>query len=148
MLPCPELRPVTRAAGPVPDSVPLVVQAAAVVATVVLALLAVLQAGLAAGRPWGRLAWGGQHEVLPSRLRVGSGISIVLYALFAAVILTAADLLGVLPQGVADVGIWVLTGYFVLGVVMNGVSRSRLERAVMTPTSLVLALCCLLVALN
>jgi hypothetical protein len=129
-------------------SVLAVTQTAAVVATAVLAGLAVLQAGLAAGRPWGRLAWGGQHEVLPPGLRRGSVVSIVIYALFAAVILTAADLVGVLPRGVADVGIWVLTGYFLLGVVTNGISRSRLERAVMTPVSLVLALCCLAIALG
>ncbi len=129
-------------------SVPVVVQAAAVVATAVLAALAVMQVGLAAGRPWGRLAWGGRHEVLPTRLRIGSAVSIPLYALFAAVVLTAADLLAVPPRAVADVGIWVLTGYFVLGVVVNGISRSRPERAVMTPTSLLLAVCCLAVALG
>ncbi len=117
-------------------------------ATAVLTALAALQAGLAAGRPWGRLAWGGQHEVLPSRLRVGSAVSIVLYAGFAAVLLTAARLLGLLPEGFADVAVWVLTGYFALGVVVNGISRSRPERAVMTPVSLVLAVCSLVVAIG
>ena len=112
-------------------------QAAAVLATTILAALAMMPAGRAAGRPWGRLAWGGQHAVLPTRLRIGSAVSIVLYALFAAVILTGAEVL-----------IWVLTGYFVLGVVVNGISRSRAERAVMTPVSLVLAACCLLIAVG
>ncbi len=125
-----------------------VITAAAVLATAVLASLALLQAGLAAGRPWGRLAWGGGHEVLPSRLRVASAASIVLYASFAAVLLTAARLLGLLPEGFADVGAWVLTGYFALGVVVNGISRSRPERVVMTPVSLVLAASSLVVALG
>jgi hypothetical protein len=125
-----------------------VVGAAAVVATVILGGLAVFQAGLAAGRPWGRLAWGGQHRILPTRLRIGSAVSIVLYAFIAAVILTAAGLVRLLPRGFSDVAIWVLTGYFALGVVLNGISRSRAERAVMTPLVLVLALCCLVVALD
>jgi hypothetical protein len=126
--------------------VPAVVGAAAVLASVILGGLAVFQAGLAAGRPWGRLAWGGQHVVLPPRLRVGSAVSIALYALIAAVVLTAAALLEVVPQGFAGVAIWVLVGYFGLGVLLNGISRSRPERAVMTPVVLVLTLCCLLVA--
>jgi hypothetical protein len=128
--------------------VPAVIPAAAVVASVVLLGLAVMQAGLAAGRPWGRLAWGGQHEVLPSGLRIGSGVSIALYALFAAVIVTAAAVARLLPEGVAGVAIWVLAAYFALGVLVNGVSRSPVERAVMTPVCLLLAVCCLVVALG
>ncbi len=66
----------------------------------------------------------------------------------AAVILTAADLVEWLPQRFTDIAIWVLVGYFALGVLLNGISRSRAERAVMTPLVLVLALCCLVVALD
>jgi hypothetical protein len=131
-----------------PVTVPAVVEAAAVLVSVILGGLALFQAGLAAGRPWGRLAWGGQHVVLPPRLRVGSAVSIGLYALIAAVVLTAAALLELVPRGFAGVAIWFLVGYFSLGVLLNGISRSRPERAVMTPVVLVLTLCCLLVALG
>lgn len=58
---------------------------AAVLVCAVLGLLAVFQAGLVAGLPLGRFAWGGQHIVLPSRLRIGSAVSIVLYAVFAGI---------------------------------------------------------------
>lgn len=121
---------------------------AAVVACVLLAGVAVLQVLLAAGRPLGRFAWGGQHEVLPRHLRIGSAVSVVLYAAFGAVVLQAAGVLSVLPDAVADVGIWVLTGYFALGIVLNGISRSLPERLVMTPVVTVLAVCCLVVALG
>lgn len=53
-----------------------------------------------------------------------------------------------LPDSVSRVSAWVLLAYFTLGVVMNGVSRSRDERIVMTPTVLVLAICTLFVALS
>ncbi len=43
---------------------------------------------------------------------------------------------------------WVLTGYFTLGIVLNGISRSKPERNVMTPVSLLLAVLCLIVALG
>jgi hypothetical protein len=121
---------------------------AAQVATTVLAALAVLQLALALGAPWGRLVWGGQHDGrLPGRLRVGSAVSLALYGVFAAVLLDRAGVVDLLPDGVARVGTWVLVVYFALGVLLNGLSRSPAERAVMTPATLVLAACALVVAL-
>ncbi len=122
---------------------------AAVAATVILAALAVFQVALAAGAPIGRFAWGGQHEVLPSRLRVGSIVSIILYALFALVLLQRADLITLFDSdGFVQVATWVLFGYFLLGILMNGISRSRAERNTMVPVTLVLAALTLIVALG
>jgi hypothetical protein len=121
---------------------------AAVLGCVLLGALAVFQALLVAGQPLGRFAWGGQHEVLPTGLRVGSAVSIALYAAFAVLMLSAADALDVLPTGFVEVAIWVLTGYFTLGIAMNAISRSRPERLVMTPVVLVLAVVCLVLALQ
>lgn len=122
--------------------------AAAVVFAAVLAGLAVLQLLVASGRPYGRLVWGGQHEVLPRRLRVGSVVSVLLYAAFSALLLSRS---GLLPGGATApvvVGTWVLVAYLALGVALNGISRSRPERLVMTPVTLVLACCALVVALG
>ncbi len=120
----------------------------ALLAVVVLAGLAVFQAMLVAGQPLGRFAWGGQHTVLPPGLRVGSAVSIAMYAGFAVLVLCAADALAVLPAGFVDVAIWVLTGYFALGIGLNAISRSRPERLVMTPVVLVLTVVCLVLALQ
>jgi hypothetical protein len=120
----------------------------AVLAVVVLAGLAIFQAALAAGAPLGRFAWGGQHSVLPTGLRFGSAVSIALYAGFAVLILCAGGALTVLSAGFVEVAIWVLTGFFVLGIGMNAISRSRPERLVMTPVVLVLAAICLVLALQ
>src|SRR5215218_5116583 len=105
----------------------------------VLGGLAVFQVLLVAGAPLGRFAWGGQSEVLPTRLRIGSAVSVVLYGVFALLMLQAAGAVTVLPRGPVGVAIWVLAGYFTLGIVMNAVSRSRPERLVMTPLVTVLA---------
>ncbi|MFC6235597.1 hypothetical protein ACFPZL_10940, partial [Leucobacter soli] len=43
---------------------------------------------------------------------------------------------------------WAVFGYFVLGVLVNAISRSRPERFTMTPVSGVLAVCALIVALG
>jgi hypothetical protein len=118
--------------------------AAAVLATVVLAAISAVQIAAATGRPVGRFVWGGQHEVLPRRLRVGSAVSVVLYVVMAAALVARAT--G--REGALGVIAWLLVGYFALGVAMNAVSRSRAERTVMTPACAVLAGCSLLVALG
>jgi hypothetical protein len=120
----------------------------ALVGVALLAALAVFQGLLVAGAPLGRFAWGGQHVVLPTNLRIGSVISIGSYAIFAVVILQAAGSVAVLPEGLVDVAIWVLAGFFAIGIVMNAVSRSRPERLVMTPVGLLLAAICLVLALR
>jgi hypothetical protein len=121
---------------------------AAVLALALLAALAVFQGLLVAGLPLGRFAWGGRNEVLPVGLRIGSVVSVALYAAFAVLILQAAGRLALLPDGFVGVAIWVLTGYFALGIVMNAISRSRPERLVMTPVVTVLAVACLVLALG
>jgi hypothetical protein len=122
---------------------------AAIAACTILAALAVFQAALIAGAPIGRFAWGGQHDVLPPRLRVGSAVSIVLYVAFALVILERAGLATIFGSpGFVQVASWVLFGYFTLGILMNGISRSKPERNTMAPVSLVLAALVLLVALG
>jgi hypothetical protein len=113
-------------------------QTAAVCATVLLALLSVVQIGAAAGAPWGRLLWGGKHRVLPVRLRIASGVSVVLYAGSAAVLLGRAGTLAV-PADIATIGAWVLLVYFALGVLANLASRSRAERLTMAPACTLLA---------
>ncbi|WP_242703444.1 hypothetical protein [Arthrobacter sp. D5-1] len=111
--------------------------------------MAVFQVALVAGAPIGRFAWGGQHDVLPQKLRIGSIISILLYALFGYTALAQAGLVPVLVnQSFTGVFMWVLTGYFTLGVVMNAISRSKPERFVMTPVALVLAILFLLLSLG
>ena len=123
--------------------------AAAVLVCIILGLLAVFQLLLIAGLPLGRFAWGGQDEELPPNKRIGSVISILLYALFALIVLEKAQLTNVIAnETFVTVAMWVLTGYFALGIVMNAISRSKPERYTMTPVSLVLAGLCLVVALG
>ena len=121
---------------------------AAVLGVVVIGVLTVFQLALAGGAPWWRLAWGGSHRVLPTGLRVGSVVSVLVYAAVALVLLQGAGAVGLVPERAVGVALWVLTGYFTLGVVMNAVSRSRPERMVMTPVALVLAVVCLVLALH
>lgn len=120
--------------------------AAAVAFTAVMVALAVFQIALIAGAPIGHFAWGGQDRVLPRGKRIGSGFSIVLYALFSFVVLQRAGLVEMLPAFIVDVGIWVIVAYSALGILMNGISRSKHERYTMVPVCVVLTVLSLVVA--
>ena len=52
------------------------------------------------------------------------------------------------PTGVVRAAIWVVAGYFLLGVAVNLASRSKPERAVMSPLSAVLCALCAVVAIG
>lgn len=119
-----------------------------VIALALLGALAALQILVACGLPYGRFVWGGAHRVLPRRLRIGSAVSVLIYAGFAVLLLTRA---GAFPGGESGVVIiltWLLFTYFALGVIVNAISRSRVERWTMTPMCAVLAIAALVIALG
>lgn len=126
--------------------------AAAIIAVtfcVLMGALAVFQAALIAGAPIGQFAWGGQDRILPTGKRIGSAMSIALYAAFALLVLQHAGLIAVTAwPRFTNIAIWVLAAYFVLGIIMNGISRSRPERWTMAPLCAVLAALTVLVALG
>jgi len=116
-------------------------------ACLLLGALGVFQALLACGVPLGRFAWGGQHRVLPTRLRVGSLVTIVIYALIGWLILARAGQRGD-GHGIWAVATWVIAGFFLLGAAGNLASKSRPERLVMTPVALALCGLTVVVALH
>ncbi|WP_454859028.1 hypothetical protein [Promicromonospora soli] len=119
---------------------------AALLLTVLLAVLAVFQVALILGAPIGHFAWGGQHQVLPTRLRVGSAVSILIYAVIALAAFDRAGQVDVFPGAFSAVTMWVVFAYFVLGIGMNAISRSKPERYTMAPLCLVLSVLSFLVA--
>lgn len=107
-----------------------------VAASVLLGGLTVFQAALAAGAPWGRLAWSGSHEgTLPPQLRVASGVAAVVWG--AVTVAVAAELprsphrRRVLLRGVS--------GVCAVGAALNLASPSVPERALWAPVSAAVA---------
>lgn len=121
---------------------------AAYLGLVLLLALTIFQIFLIAGAPIGEYAWGGQHKALPKKLRVSSIFSIALYGIFAVFLASKAGIIELIPQGAfLDISMWVITGYFILGIFMNLISRSKKERLLMTPMALMLALSFLIVTM-
>lgn len=121
----------------------------AFLACTLLAALAIFQVLLIFGAPLGHYAWGGNYAILPAKLRISSVVSIILYATFAVIILGSAGLLELpVSKSILDIGIWILAAYFGIGIIMNGISRSKRERLAMTPIAAILAFTCLFIAMN
>lgn len=124
-------------------------QLSATLACALLTGLTIFQVALIAGAPFGRIAWGGKYPVLPANLRIGSAVSIGVYAFFAyAALAKAAVVPHLVNESFTSITMWVMTAYFTLGVVMNVVSRSRPERLIMTPAAAALAFLYLVQALH
>ncbi len=122
---------------------------AAAIALALFVVVAVFQLSLAAGAPWGAAAWGGTNPgVLPAGHRVASAITgALVYPVLALYVIAAAGWadLSWLPGPRA--AMWVLFGFFTLGIPTNAMSRSRIER-IWAPVNLALAVCCLVLALG
>jgi hypothetical protein len=121
---------------------------AAIAAVVGFGALAAFQLLLAAGAPFGEAAWGGGTEGrLSTGLRVGSGSSIVGYAVAAALILRRADFqVRWISPPVARIGSWALVVLLTLGALANLLSQSAWERFLLGPVTLALAGFCFVVA--
>ena len=122
---------------------------ASVLAALVLSFVAIFQVLLAVGFPLGRAAWGGTHRVLPPRLRIASALSSLLLGLAAWIVLARTGLVTIPWQSsVVRVGTWVVFSFLTLNTVSNFVSKSRIERTVMTPAAFICSVCLLVVALS
>ena len=116
--------------------------------TIVLVALAVFQLALIFGAPIGRFAWGGQNVVLPTRLRVGSAVSILVYVLIDLVAWDRIRAIDVFPDLFSQIAMWVIFAYFILGILLNAISRSAPERYTMVPVCIVLAVLSFFIAMG
>ncbi|SFR92954.1 hypothetical protein SAMN04487846_0725 [Microbacterium sp. cf046] len=116
--------------------------------TVLLGLLTLLQLALIFGAPLGAFAWGGQHRVLPARLRIGSAVSILIYALIVVIAWDRVGAIDLFDGLFSEVAMWVIFAYFTLGIAMNAISRSKPERYTMVPMSIALAGLSFLIAMG
>ena len=111
--------------------------------TIVLSIL------LICGLPLGELTMGGQHKVFPGKLRIILVVQLLLQMFFMVIILQGG---GMIPlwfshKATKVIGL-ILAAYLSLNVFMNAISRSKKEKYIMTPLSLVTAVCFWITALN
>jgi hypothetical protein len=116
---------------------------AAIVAAGLLSAFAAFQVALAAGVPWGGLAWGGAESgQLSGGLRAASAVSAVVLVWMAMVLLTRGGVVAnttVVPVRRLTLVTWVIAGFMALNTLGNLASGNPFEQMVAAPTTGIVA---------
>ena len=114
----------------------------AILGAVIFGVIATMTVLVACGLPLGEFTMGGQHKILPKNLRVAAVISVAIQ-IFAMIIILQAG--GFIPLWfsfkVTKYICFFFAAYLSLNTIMNMISKSRKERFVMTPLSLIAGIC-------
>lgn len=115
---------------------------AAIIGTIAISIVIVLSILIICGLPLGELTMGGQHKVFPPRLRIIL-ISQLFLQLFFVVILLQMG--GYLPLWFSErttrIIAIIMAVYLSINTLMNFISKSKKEKYIMTPLSLITAIC-------
>ncbi len=111
--------------------------------------ITVFQLALAFGAPLGEFTMGGKFPgKLPGKMRVAALIQIIILMLFAALVISKAGIALESFLGIAKIGIWFVSVFFVLGSVANLSSTSKKERFIMGPLNIIALICTFMVAIS
>ena len=103
---------------------------------IILSLLIIL------GLPLGELTMGGQYKVFPKKLRIVLVSQLLLQVFFVIVILQMGGFLPLwFSYKTTRIILIVMAVYLSLNVLMNLASKSKKERLIMTPLSLIAVVC-------
>ena len=126
----------------------MVVLIAAIIAVVVFVVMSVFQLLLALGLPLGKLAYGGKYEKLPTNMRIMSLVAIGIFALGSISVLERAGIITIFNDPIFTlVVVWVIAVYLAFNTLLNAIWKSKQEKLIMAPLSLISAICCFIVAI-
>lgn len=109
----------------------------------------ILQIGLMLGAPWGKLAMGGQFgDVFPLKLRIGAGIQLLIILMTLIIVLTRAQVILFNFFSFSKIAIWFVVVLYFISAILNSITSSKPERMLGAPTSIMLFLSSLILALN
>ena len=114
----------------------MVAQIAALAAVIGFFGIMCFQILLALGFPFGQAAWGGKYKKLPPGFRIASLFSVAIYVFTSLLVLEKAAIVSVINNStVVTTGVWIFTAFLGLNTITNFISRSKLEKRIMTPVS-------------
>ena len=97
---------------------------------------------VACGLPLGEFTMGGQHNILPKKFRVVAVISAAIQVFAMIIILQAGGFISLwLSFKLTKYICFFFAVYLSLNTIMNMISKSRKEKYVMTPLSLIAGIC-------
>ena len=113
-----------------------------ILGAVLFGVIAIMTVLVACGLPLGEFTMGGQHKILPKKFRVMSVISVAIQIFAMIIILQAGGFIPLwLSFKVTKYICFFFAAYLSLNTIMNMISKSRKEKYVMTPLSLIAGIC-------
>ena len=113
-----------------------------ILGAVLFGVIAIMTVLVACGLPLGEFTMGGQHKILPKKFRVMAVISVAIQIFAMIIILQAGGLLPLwLSFKVTKYICFFFATYLSLNTIMNMISKSKKEKYVMTPISLIAGIC-------
>ena len=120
----------------------------AIIGAIAFSIVIILSVLIICGLPLGELTMGGQYKVFPKKLRCILMGQLFLQIFFVIIILQLGGFVSLWfsAKTTQIIGI-VMAVYLSMNTVMNFISKSKKERYIMTPLSLVAAVCFWITAL-
>ena len=113
-----------------------------ILGAVLFGVIAIMTVLVACGFPLGEFTMGGQHKILPKKFRVMAVISVAIQIFAMIIILQAGGFISLwLSFKVTKYICFFFAAYLSLNTIMNMISKSRKEKYVMTPLSLIAGIC-------
>ena len=118
-----------------------------ILGAVLFGAIAIMTVLVACGFPLGEFTMGGQHKILPEKFRVMAVISVAIQIFAMIIILQAGGFITLcLSFKLTKYICFFFAAYLSLNTIMNMISKSRKEKYVMTPLSLIAGICFLITA--
>lgn len=113
-----------------------------IIGAICLGVATIIYILLILGFPLGEFSMGGKYKVLPKNYRIIGLISLGIQFVFIIILLQAGDVLPFVlsKKNTKGIGI-VFSVYLTINVIMNALSNSKKEKYIVTPISLVTAIC-------
>ena len=120
----------------------------AIIGAIAFSIVIILSILIICGLPLGELTMGGQFKVFPKKLRIVLFIQLFLQIFFVIIILQKGNIIPLwFSYDVTKIICIIMAIYLSLNVLMNLSSKSKKERLIMTPLSLIAAICFWITAL-
>jgi len=113
-----------------------------ILGAVLFGVIATMTVFVICGFPLGEFTMGGQHKILPKKFRVVAVISVAIQIFAIIIILQAGGFISLwFSFKVTKYICFFFAIYLSLNTIMNMISKSRKEKYVMTPLSLIAGIC-------
>jgi len=115
---------------------------AAITGSILIFTVIIIYILLFSGFPVGEYVMGGQNKILPKEKKALIFVAIVIQIFLIIVLMQTGLVIDVgIPDTVTRILSWIFAIYITINVIMNFLSRSKKERYLMTPLSLITAIC-------